>query len=221
MEDLRHLIQICEQPVQSLSDETIDSLTPLQLPHLCQVHELSTDGDAEALRRRLKEFRDASTTTATIAGESTKKEVSNGKPPIAPKSKPPINLWAANQSSNINSTLSTYTATTTASTLRPPDNPNRAIHRIHLSSIRHNYNIVQSTAARQQCQVIVVVKADGYGHDAIQTACHLVESCGVEAFAVATLEEGVELRRALDEHFALALGTVERIRPRVLSLIHI
>ena len=39
----------------------------------------------------------------------------------------------------------------------------RAIHRINLSSIKHNYNCVQTSAARQQCQVIVVVKADAYG----------------------------------------------------------
>ena len=38
-----------------------------------------------------------------------------------------------------------------------------AIHRINLSSIKHNYNCVQTSAARQQCQVIVVVKADAYG----------------------------------------------------------
>lgn len=80
-------------------------------------------------------------------------------------------------------------------------NQNRAIHRINLSSIRHNYNEVQSSAAQQQCQVIVVVKADGYGHGAILSACHLVEHCGASAFAVATLEEGLTLRRAFEEKF--------------------
>jgi len=82
-------------------------------------------------------------------------------------------------------------------------NQNRAIHRINLSSIRHNYNAVQSSAAQQQCQVIVVVKADGYGHGAIQTAIHLVEQCDATAFAVATLEEGIALRRAFEEKFPL------------------
>ncbi|KAL9179801.1 hypothetical protein ACHAXT_007771 [Thalassiosira profunda] len=80
-------------------------------------------------------------------------------------------------------------------------NQNRAIHRINLASIRHNYNEVQSSASKQQCQVIVVVKADGYGHGAILTACHLVERCGAVAFAVATLEEGISLRRAFEERF--------------------
>jgi len=80
-------------------------------------------------------------------------------------------------------------------------NQNRAIHRINLTSIRHNYNEVESSAAQQQCQVIVVVKADGYGHGAILTACHLVEHCGASAFAVATIEEGISLRRAFEEQF--------------------
>lgn len=80
-------------------------------------------------------------------------------------------------------------------------NQNRAVHCINLSSIRHNYGEVQSSAARQQCQVIVVVKADGYGHGATLTACHLVERCGASAFAVATLEEGIALRRAFEEKF--------------------
>ncbi|KAL7534526.1 hypothetical protein ACHAXR_005930, partial [Thalassiosira sp. AJA248-18] len=89
-------------------------------------------------------------------------------------------------------------------------NQNRAIHRINLSSIRHNYNEVQSSAAQQQCQVIVVVKADGYGHGAILTACHLVEHCGASAFAVATIEEGISLRRAFEEKFPI-LSTRVRI----------
>ncbi|KAL3774803.1 hypothetical protein ACHAWO_010337 [Cyclotella atomus] len=83
----------------------------------------------------------------------------------------------------------------------------------------HNYNVVQSTAAQQQCQVIVVVKADGYGHGSILTTCHLVECCGADAFAVATLEEGVALRKALDEHFSHVAAAVERIRPRVRILV--
>ena len=40
----------------------------------------------------------------------------------------------------------------------------RATHRISLSAIRHNYAMMESSANRQRCNVIVVVKADGYGH---------------------------------------------------------
>ena len=72
----------------------------------------------------------------------------------------------------------------------------RATHRISLSAIRHNYAMMESSADRQRCNVILVVKADGYGHGAIETALHLVDCCGADAFAVATLEEGIALRQA-------------------------
>ena len=77
--------------------------------------------------------------------------------------------------------------------------PIRARHTIRLSSIRHNFNIVSSAANKQKCSVIVVVKADGYGHGAIETAIHLADYCGADAFAVATLEEGIALRKAFVE----------------------
>lgn len=77
--------------------------------------------------------------------------------------------------------------------------PVRALHTIRLSAIRHNYNIVSAAANKQKCSVITVVKADGYGHGAIETALHLADYCGADAFAVATLEEGIALRKAFME----------------------
>jgi hypothetical protein len=78
--------------------------------------------------------------------------------------------------------------------------PYRATHQIRLSALRHNYWVISSAASRQQCGVIVVVKADGYGHGAIETALHLADYCGADAFAVATVDEGVALRKALNHH---------------------
>ena len=56
----------------------------------------------------------------------------------------------------------------------PPIDPEldaqRATHTIRLSALRHNYAIVEDAASRQRCSVIVVVKADGYGHGAVETA---------------------------------------------------
>jgi len=43
------------------------------------------------------------------------------------------------------------------------------------------------------------VKADGYGHGAIETALHLADYCGADSFAVATVDEGVTLRKALNQ----------------------
>eukprot|EP00537_Pseudo-nitzschia_pungens_P011942 CAMPEP_0172386958 /NCGR_PEP_ID=MMETSP1061-20121228/4395_1 /TAXON_ID=37318 /ORGANISM="Pseudo-nitzschia pungens, Strain cf. pungens" /LENGTH=839 /DNA_ID=CAMNT_0013116501 /DNA_START=361 /DNA_END=2880 /DNA_ORIENTATION=+ len=75
----------------------------------------------------------------------------------------------------------------------------RAVHKIRLSALSHNFSEVESAANRQRCSVIVVVKADGYGHGAIPTAIFLADKIGADAFAVATLEEGIALRKALQE----------------------
>ena len=80
-----------------------------------------------------------------------------------------------------------------------PVHPHRATHQIRLSALRHNYSIISSAASRQQCSVIVVVKADGYGHGAIETALQLADHCGADSFAVATINEGVALRKALNQ----------------------
>jgi hypothetical protein len=86
-------------------------------------------------------------------------------------------------------------------TAPPPPDPNqRAIHRIRLSALQHNFSRVESAANRQRCSVIVVVKADGYGHGAIATALHLADRCGADSFAVATLEEAIALRRAFENN---------------------
>lgn len=82
----------------------------------------------------------------------------------------------------------------------PDDTKHRAVHQINRSALSHNYGVVEAAANRQKCSVIVVVKADGYGHGAIQTALHLADSCGADAFAVATLEEAIALRKAFESN---------------------
>jgi len=71
----------------------------------------------------------------------------------------------------------------------------RAVHKIRLSALTHNYSEVESMANRQKCSMIVVVKADGYGHGAIPTAIFLADKIGADAFAVATLEVRINLAR--------------------------
>lgn len=66
--------------------------------------------------------------------------------------------------------------------------PQRAVHQIRLSAIRHNYGEISRAASRQHCGVIVVCKADGYGHGSTETAIHLADYCGADAFAVATVD---------------------------------
>lgn len=77
--------------------------------------------------------------------------------------------------------------------------PQRAVHQIRFSAIRHNYGEISRAASRQHCGVIVVCKADGYGHGSSETAIHLADYCGADAFAVATVDEGVTLRKALNQ----------------------
>jgi len=87
----------------------------------------------------------------------------------------------------------------------------RAVHKIRLSALSHNYSEVESAANRQKCSVIVVVKADGYGHGAIPSAIFLADKIGADAFAVATLEEGIALRKALQETAASTSGCIESL----------
>jgi alanine racemase len=78
----------------------------------------------------------------------------------------------------------------------PTQDDYRAVHRVRLSALEHNYACVVSAASKQRCSVICVIKADGYGHGSVATALHLADRCGADAFAVATLEEAVQLRKA-------------------------
>lgn len=64
---------------------------------------------------------------------------------------------------------------------------------VDLAAIRHNLAQVRRHAPHSK--VMAAVKADGYGHGAIAVA-HALESAGVDALAVACLEEAVILREA-------------------------
>ena len=63
---------------------------------------------------------------------------------------------------------------------------------IHLDALRHNYLFAKQLAA--DGKVIAVVKADAYGHGAIQCAQALSDIA--DGYAVACIEEAVELREA-------------------------
>ena len=63
---------------------------------------------------------------------------------------------------------------------------------IHLDALRHNYLFAKQLAT--DGKVIAVVKADAYGHGAIQCAQALSDIA--DGYAVACIEEAVELREA-------------------------
>lgn len=77
---------------------------------------------------------------------------------------------------------------------------------IDLDALRHNFRQVRERAG-QDCGTLVVVKADAYGHGAVQVA-PVLEKAGADMFGVAIVEEGVELRRAGISRPILVLGGI-------------
>lgn len=65
---------------------------------------------------------------------------------------------------------------------------------IDLSNLEHNYRALRAMLP-QGCRFLGVVKADAYGHGAVQVARRL-EALGAEYLAVACLDEALELRQA-------------------------
>lgn len=127
-----------------------------------------------------------------------------------------VSKFPLNPSSSSLSSVASSISTTSSS---PPHSSSsfprgRAFHLISTSSISHNFSHIRLRAASQKCQVMAVIKADAYGHGACATALHLATRCGCDAFAVATLEEAVDLRISLraslatEYHSAAAANTV-------------
>jgi alanine racemase len=76
----------------------------------------------------------------------------------------------------------------------PARSPHRAWIEIDHAALAANLAVVRQLAGPER-QVIAVVKANGYGHGAVEVSRTLVEH-GVERLAVATVGEGVLLREA-------------------------
>lgn len=80
----------------------------------------------------------------------------------------------------------------------------RVYARIDLDAIRLNVNNIKKIMSLGS-QLMPVVKADGYGHGAVPI-CNELKNMGINRFAVATLEEGIILRKnGIDEEI-LILG---------------
>ena len=77
---------------------------------------------------------------------------------------------------------------------------------IDLSAIVHNYRLLSSHAG-SNVTVLAVVKADAYGHGAVQVSRALA-AAGAPIFAVATIEEAAILRHAGIEQPILVMGIV-------------
>ena len=83
----------------------------------------------------------------------------------------------------------------------------RDVHaEINLDAVRHNFNEIRRHI-KPASKLCAVVKANAYGHGAIQVSKVAVE-CGADFLAVATVDEGLELRRAGFDVPILILGLV-------------
>lgn len=69
----------------------------------------------------------------------------------------------------------------------------RAWIEIDLGRLEHNAGVLQR-AMPPGCKLMAVVKAGAYGHGALEVSARLGKT-GVDAFAVATIDEGIELRK--------------------------
>jgi len=76
---------------------------------------------------------------------------------------------------------------------------------IDLAAIQHNLRVVRRLAP--QSRVMAAVKADAYGHGAVPVA-RALEDAGVDALAVACLEEAMELRQA---HIGTPIALLEGV----------
>ncbi|MGH3910789.1 MAG: alanine racemase [Pseudonocardiaceae bacterium] len=66
---------------------------------------------------------------------------------------------------------------------------------INLDAVRHNVGILAGRAAASGAATMVVVKADGYGHGAVDVAAAALQS-GASALGVCSVDESLALRRA-------------------------
>src|SRR5919206_530144 len=85
---------------------------------------------------------------------------------------------------------------------------------IDLGAIRHNARRLLD--ALDGAELWAVVKADGYGHGAVDVGRAALEA-GASALCVAAVDEGIELRRALPEARILVMGPTDEIAAAVSS----
>lgn len=87
---------------------------------------------------------------------------------------------------------------------------NRAYIEINLNNLEHNVKVLREIMP-PQCELMAVVKAEAYGHGAFPIATHL-NRIGVKAFAVATIDEGIALRKYGIQGEILILGYTDVCR---------
>lgn len=93
--------------------------------------------------------------------------------------------------------------------------PERAWVEINMENLRHNVGVLQEMLPAGG-EIMAVVKANAYGHGGVPIALCL-ERIGVKAFAVATIDEGIHLRKKGIQGEILILGYTPAARAPELS----
>ena len=85
--------------------------------------------------------------------------------------------------------------------------PGRVYAAIDLDAVRHNFEVMHALIP-PDTKICAVVKTNAYGHGAVQVSQAIADIPGLWGFAVATVEEGGELREAGISRPILVLGHV-------------
>jgi len=80
----------------------------------------------------------------------------------------------------------------------------RAWVEIDLDALSYNIKKIRSIIP-EKCEIMAIVKANAYGHGVERVSVRLVED-GIKTFAVATVNEGIQLRRYVPDGEILVLG---------------
>lgn len=80
----------------------------------------------------------------------------------------------------------------------------RAFAEINLTNFKHNIDVI-SNMLDENCEIIGIVKANAYGHGAVEVASYF-ESIGIKYLAVACISEAIELREGNIKGEIIVLG---------------
>ncbi|MDD4688551.1 MAG: alanine racemase [Eubacteriales bacterium] len=96
---------------------------------------------------------------------------------------------------------------------------------VSIDALEHNFNEIRSKVSGD-AKILAVIKSDAYGHGVVQVANTLAK-CGANCFAVAFVDEGVELRNNGIDNPIMLLGytplcqakkiIVNNIQPAIMS----
>jgi len=85
---------------------------------------------------------------------------------------------------------------------------------VYLSRLLSNYRAIKELAGKKK--IFAVVKANAYGHGSVPVSKFLEENTDVYGFAVATCEEGAELRESGIKREIIVMASMLREEARLL-----